>query len=83
MPRYNYRCEVCEYAWEEDHPIAERDTPLAQGCPACGPLGKIERYLPSTNGLCYSLETKKVPGAFKDLLKNIKSKHYGSTMRTD
>jgi putative FmdB family regulatory protein len=75
MPRYDYRCEECKEAWEEDHTIAERDVPVSLPCPKCGKEGCVEKYLPSTSGLAYSLEPRKVPEAFKDVLRNIKKNH--------
>lgn len=80
MPRYDYRCEKCGYTWEQHFPIAERDTPLNEPCPECNEPGNIEKYLPSTSGLCYTVAKLKTPDSFKDLLKNIKSKHRHSSI---
>jgi putative FmdB family regulatory protein len=79
MPRYNYRCVECEHTWEEDHTIAERDIPTGKPCPKCGKPA-IEKYLPSTTGLCYTAESgrPKTSDAFKDILRNIKKQHRGS-----
>lgn len=83
MPRYDYRCTECEHAWEEDHTIAERDLPVGKPCPECGKPA-VEKYLPSTSGLCYSVENmgKKVPDTFKDLLRNMKKKNPRSHIGT-
>jgi len=83
MPRYDYRCEACGKTFEADFLIAERDVPVNDTCPFCEAANSVERYLPSTAGLNYTAaKDKKAPQAFNDLLKNIKSKHRGSTIRT-
>jgi putative FmdB family regulatory protein len=82
MPRYDYRCEKCQKTFEADFPIAARDVPLEDACPLCGEKGAIERFLPSTAGLNYTAGGIKRTDAFNDLLKNIKSKHRGSTIPT-
>jgi putative FmdB family regulatory protein len=83
MPRYDYRCLHCGVAWEESFPINDRDTPCETECPECG-KNTVERYLPSAPGVCYNAGgnslAKKTPDSFKDVLRNIKSKHYGSRM---
>lgn len=81
MPNYDYRC-ACGHTWEQQLLIADRDKPLAEPCPKCGQTG-VERYLPSTQGLNYSLnDRKKVPNSFNDVLKKIKAAHRGSTIQT-
>lgn len=84
MPRYDYRCEECQHAWEQDLTIAERNLPVEQPCPKCGKEKSVEKYLPSTGGLCYSVENmnRKVPEGFKDVLRNIKKNHVGSHIGT-
>lgn len=83
MPLYDYRCIHCGTAWEAPHLIAERDLPLEAPCPECG-THTVERYLPTPPGVGYSLGgnnlRKKTPDAFKDILRNIKSKHRGSVI---
>ena len=78
MPRYNFKCEACEKDWEEQLLIVNRDVPLTQECPLCHSTeGPIERFLPSTNGLAYTLEKVRVPDTFNDLIKNIAKTNYG------
>lgn len=90
MPRYDYRCSACGGTFEADFKIADRDIPVNDSCPLCEApcgtnsdgvfIGTIERYLPRTNGLNYSAADKKPPEAFKDMLRNMKSKHRHSTI---
>lgn len=81
MPRYDYRCSACGGTFEADFKIADRDIPVNDTCPLCeAEVGTVERYLPRTNGLNYQAGDRKTPAAFKDLLKNMKSKHRGSTI---
>lgn len=34
---YEYECRLCGYTFEVQLPVAERDTPIADGCPKCNP----------------------------------------------
>lgn len=36
MPLYTYNCKDCNYTFEEDYCIAERDVPTLEPCPICG-----------------------------------------------
>lgn len=87
MPNYNYRCTECGHAWEEHLPMARFDEPCQSACPHChggeGDVPIIERYLPSSPGVSYVVGDgvrKQTPDAFKDLLRNIKKQHHGSTI---
>lgn len=78
MPRYDYRCEKCSGTWEEQLPIVDRDVPLSEKCPLCFSVeGPIERFLPSSNGLAYTLEKVRVPDTFSDLMKKIAQNNRG------
>jgi hypothetical protein len=59
--------------------MAQRLAPTEEKCD-CG--GTVEQYLPSAPGFGYDMVNvrKKVPNAFKDVLKNIKKHHRGSTI---
>jgi len=83
MPLYDYRCVTCKVTWEDKRLIDERDEPLKEPCIHCSDVGTVERWLPSTFGLAYSVERVKRPKSFNDILKNIKSKHRGSTITPD
>ena len=82
MPLYDFRCE-CGHTWEASYTIAQRDAPLSEPCPSCQRTGHVERYLPTGGhgGFCYTMERGvKAPDAFKDVLRNIKKNHRGSTI---
>lgn len=71
--------------------IAERDVPLTKLCPSCNAMPEntclppfmvpvVER-LQAAPGFSYTMNIRKhVPESFKDVLRNIKSKHRGSTI---
>jgi putative FmdB family regulatory protein len=83
MPRYDYRCHHCGHEWEQQLLIDDRNEPLNHPCAECGDTA-VERYLPSAPGVGYTVGgnslRKKTPEAFKDILRNIKSKHRGSVI---
>jgi len=87
MPNYDYRCTNCGDAWEIRLPMARREEPVElgrdAGCPSCGEKGTIEQFLPSAPGTPTHVGdsiSKRTPDAFKDVLRNIKSKHRHSTI---
>lgn len=87
MPNYDYRCTKCNSEWEIQLPIAQRDAPVElgkdAGCPECGEKETIERFLagaPGTPTHTGDSLSKRVPNSFKDVLRNIKSQHRGSTI---
>jgi hypothetical protein len=61
-------------------PIAERDYPTTQECPQCDSKRVI-----SAPGVSYTINRGgvKTPESFKDILRDIKSKHRGSTINVD
>lgn len=62
-------------------PIAQRDFPTTQECPQCDSKGTIERVI-SAPGVSYTANRGglKTPETFKDILRDIKKKHRGSTI---
>jgi len=62
-------------------PIAGRNYPTTQSCPKCKSENTIVKDL-TAPGVSYSVNRGglKVPETFKDLLRNIKSEHRGSTI---
>ena len=91
MPNYDYRCLRCGYTWEMQLLIADRDVPLIKPCPSCNAVPEnmctqpflvpIVERLPAAPGHSYTMNIRKhVPESFKDVLRNIKSKHRGSTI---
>lgn len=78
MPNYDFKCESCQYTFERQLLIADRDRPLTEPCPSCACTeGTVERFLPSSNGLAYTLEKIRVPDTFSDLMKKIAKNNYG------
>lgn len=75
MPNYDYECKSCGLVWEEQQKIADRDIPTESPCPDCG-ASTIERVLLSAP--VFGREQGKTPEAFKDVLRNIKSKYRGA-----
>ena len=80
MPTYDYRCATCGIAHELNVPIAERDKPTEIPCD-CG--GVVERVwgAPLFAYDHLNVTTKQTPEGFKDILKNIKKHHRGSTIQ--
>ncbi|MBF0142169.1 MAG: zinc ribbon domain-containing protein [Magnetococcales bacterium] len=46
MPIYDYKCDACQHAFEENHPMS---APPVRQCPACG-AEKVRKIL-STGGI--------------------------------
>lgn len=80
MPRYDYRCYACRTVWEEDHSIADRDVPVSLPCPECKESGQVEKFLGGAPVWTREGYAKKVPSAFKDILKNMKKNHVRSSI---
>lgn len=84
MPNYDFSCRTCgNLITDVFLPIAERDRPTTELCPACGEP-TIERCV-SAPGVSYTINRGglKTPQGFKDILKDIKSKHPRSTINVD
>lgn len=82
MPNYDFRCTACDFVVIDMHlPIAERDYPTTQPCPQCEREGTIERCI-AAPGVSYTINRGgvKTPETFKDILRNIKKNHRGSTI---
>lgn len=43
MPTYLFECSDCEYEWETQLPVADRDIP--QQCLSCGQTDKVSRLM--------------------------------------
>lgn len=50
---YSYKCEACNYFWDESLPMDSRDVPLAAPCPQCGVVGSVKRVI-SAPGISYA-----------------------------
>jgi putative FmdB family regulatory protein len=81
MSHYDYRCNSCGNVWEENLPIDDRDVPLSLPCPTVNcSAPQIER-IAAAPGVSYTYGGAKTPESFKDVLRNIKSKHHKSTIQ--
>ena len=49
MPTYEYRCKVCEHAWEDFQPMTAKPT---KKCPECG-KNKAERLMSAGGGIIF------------------------------
>ncbi len=47
MPTYTYQCTKCDFIFDEQHTIANREAPLSEPCPTCGKSGSIDKLLTS------------------------------------
>ena len=84
MPNYSYSCSVgdCDFKIVDlNLPVAGRNYPTTQSCPKCKSENTIVKEL-TAPGVSYTINRGglKVPETFKDLLRNIKSEHRGSTI---
>ena len=79
MPIYEYKCKSCDNEFDESHKIDDRLIPTETPCNKCG--GEIYISL-GTPGFVDPMRittrgVKKVPGVFKDRLKEIAKTHPG------
>ncbi len=83
MPTYDFRCKECGHTFEKMLKFAEREAyPQENRCPECGD-GEIEQYIAAPCGFTTpeSLGRKKAPDSFRELLRNMKKAHPGSTIK--
>ena len=82
MPLYDFVCNACGLVVTDMAlKIDERHIPLSLPCPSCGKTDCIER-LAAAPGVSYSINRGglKTPQGFKEVLKDIKKRHRGSTI---
>ena len=81
MGFWDYKCEACEYTFEEMHTIANQDVPTTKPCPNCGEMRVIRLFgAPVINlGFRGSTIQSKAPEGFKDVLRRIKKGKGGQT----
>ena len=84
MPNYSYSCSAdgCDFKVVDlNLPIAGRTYPTTQPCPKCKSENTIVKDI-TAPGVSDSVNRGglKVPDTFKDILRNIKSVHPGSTI---
>jgi putative FmdB family regulatory protein len=84
VPTYDYACDKCDNAFEEQHTIANRKVPEGK-CTKCND-GDVRQVIGLT-GFAYdnikagnSAKANKPPGWMTDKLKEIKKKQPGATM---
>ncbi len=65
-------------------PIDARNYPTTQPCPQCASDGTIVKGI-SAPGVSYTANRGglKTPDTFKDILRNVKSQHRGSTINVE
>ena len=81
MPYYDYICEKCGEDFAESLPIARRDEPTEKSCPITDCGGEVRMmYGKQFIGDPWHFAGKKPDEAFKDKLREIKSKHLHSTI---
>ena len=91
MPTYDYRCEKCDYTFEESLKIVDRGVPTEYPCerrlhraaPICG--GEVKQIIVQASGFAYDNirtrhSTKKVPGWYTDKIKDMKRNIPGNTL---
>ena len=76
MPNYAFKCEKCEYTFDEMLSLSDRDAPTKKPCPQCKKKKVIRDWQASTPSLAMdaTLTPSKVVGSqFKDVIDKIKS----------
>ena len=82
MPFYDMMCKKCNHEWDVLLKISEMDKPLGEPCPSCKEVGGIERRIlgaPSF-GDPFRMGLRKTDGEFKDVMRRIHERNYGSTL---
>lgn len=84
MPNYDFQCTHCGLVVVDVQlPIADRDYPTTQPCPACEHENTIERCVSAPAiGDGYRLGRRQLPSTWTDTLSRIKSNHRRSTINT-
>ena len=75
MPTYDYKCEECEYEFEEMLLISKRDEPTKEPCKECGGEIKQVMYAPYfgyDNIKTRHSQNNKEPSWFKERMSEIK-----------
>lgn len=83
MPNYLYTCDSCNYTYEQFATIANRKAEEKEKCPNCGK--KKILLAPAAPGLGdpVKLGVTKLPNEWVHKLQEMKSKHRGSTIKTE
>jgi putative FmdB family regulatory protein len=83
MPTYDFKCEKCEYTFEEDLKIADRKIPIESPCEQCG--GEVKQTIAAPYFGYDNIHTRhskgnKEPGWFKDKITDLKRQNPGHSM---
>lgn len=79
MPNYDYVCENCGDYFEQFNTLADYKTPTETPCKECGET--TVEIMPQATSIVSGVNVrKKIPDTFKDVLRDIKSKHRHSTI---
>ena len=74
MPNYDYRCHMCDYTFEKQLLIADRNKPTKEPCPKCGE--KAVQKLFGAPGVAdpVSLGRRKIDGGMLEVFAKIEEK---------
>ena len=83
MPTYGYTCSKCGYSFDKILKIDDRDNPTKEPCFQCGEIAVNKAF--GSNALLdpYRMGIHKPPQGFRDVLKQIHTRNYGSAMNVD
>tara|TARA_Y100000592_G_C5392550_1_gene278977 strand:- start:179 stop:433 length:255 start_codon:yes stop_codon:yes gene_type:complete len=74
MPNYDYKCKLCDFTFEKQLLIADRNKPTKQPCPKCGEKAiKILFGMPGI-GDSVSLGQKKIDNGMREVFSKIEEK---------
>ena len=79
MPRYDYECQACGFAWEDMLPMRDNKKPCEKGCPECD--GEVKQVILQLNiADPVRIGVKKPSSQFNDVLAKIHSGMPGSKL---
>lgn len=84
MPVYDYQCKECQHHFTDMLKIDDRNLPCQGECPNCKKTGTVEQLLSAPSVIVDNTKLnfyKKVPGAMKERLQEIKKNYKGSTIK--
>lgn len=81
MPTYDYQCKECQHHFTDLLKMDDRNQPCQSPCPNCKKDGTIEQLLSAPSVILDNTKLtfrKKIPGAMRERLQEIKRKNPGS-----
>lgn len=84
MPFYDYRCNKCDYLFEQFHRVAARIKPTKKPCPQCKKRGSVSQVILSPPSACDPIRVgsvSKADGGFREVISKIKKAHPRNSMR--